>query len=51
MGRALQDFVARTKRKGYKKLLTGKDTVPTAREYEKMVAKGKSGNDIIGKIQ
>ena len=31
-------FLARSKKKGYKKLLTGKDDIPTAEEYEKVVA-------------
>ena len=41
-------FLARSKKKGYKKLLTGKDDIPTAEECEKAVADGrKSRDDII----
>ena len=44
-----EKFLARsTKKKGYKKLLTGKDEIPTAEEYQKAVAdERKSGDDII----
>ena len=43
-----EKFLARSKKKGYKKLLTGKENIPTADEYEKAVADGrKSGDDII----
>ena len=43
-----EKFLARSKRKGYKKLLTGKDTIPMAEEYEKAVAEGKkSGEDTV----
>ena len=47
MGKVVREFLARSKRKGYKKLLTGKDAVPMAEEYEKAVAKGKNGDDIV----
>ena len=33
--------------KGYKKLLTWKDRVPAAEEYETTVAKGKNRDDIV----
>ena len=40
--------MARSKKKGYKKLLTGKENIPTAEEYEKAVADGReSWDDII----
>ena len=42
-----KNVLARRKRKGCKKLLTGNDTVPTAEEYEKKAAKGKSGYGIV----
>ena len=43
-----EKFLARSKKKGYKKLLTGKENIPTAEEYEKAVADGrKSGDDMI----
>ena len=47
MGSVVQEFLARSKRKGYKKLLTEKDTVPTAKKYKKAVAKVKNGDTII----
>ena len=51
MGKVVREFLARSKRKGYKKLLTGKDTVPTAEEYENVVAKSnKSGNGILVRL-
>ena len=37
-----EKYLARSKKKGYKKLLTVKDIVPTAEEYEKTVAEGKN---------
>ena len=40
-------MLARSNRKSYKKLLTGKDTVPTTKEYEKTVVKSKNGEDIV----
>ena len=41
-------FLARSKKKGYKKLLTGKYDVLTAEGYEKAVANGrKNADDII----
>ena len=43
-----EKFLARSKRRGYKRLLIGKDTVPTAEEYENAVAKNdRSGDNII----
>ena len=48
MGRVVRETLARSKKKGHKKLLTGKDDIPTAKEYEKAVTGGrKSGDDII----
>ena len=47
MGRVVQDFLSKSKRKGYKKLLTGKDIAPTAKEYEKAVAEGKNDDHIV----
>ena len=47
MGSVVQEFLARSKRKGYKKLLTEEDTVLTAKEYEKSVTKGMSGDAIV----
>ena len=41
------EFLARSKRKGYKKFLTVKDTVPTAEECEKALSKSKNRNDIV----
>ena len=34
-------FLEKSKKKGYKKLLTGKDEIPTAKEYDKAVADGR----------
>ena len=43
-----EKFLARSKKKGYKKFLTGKDDIPTAEEYEKAVADVReSGDNII----
>ena len=40
--------MSKKQEKGYKKLLTGKDDIPTAKEYEKAVTNGReSGDDII----
>ena len=47
MRRLIRDFLARKEKKGYKKLLTEKNTVPTAEEYEKATAKGKNGDNIV----
>ena len=47
LGRLVGEFLERSKRKGYKKLLTGKDTVPRAKEYEKAAAEGKKGDGIV----
>ena len=40
-------FLARSKRKVYKKLLIGKERVPTSKEHEKAVAEGSAGNKIV----
>ena len=43
-----EKFLARSKRRGYKRLLIGKDTVPMAKEYENAVTKNdKSGDNVI----
>ena len=43
-----EKFLPRSKKKGHRKLLTGKDAIPTAEEYEKVVAESnKSGNNIV----
>ena len=40
------NFLARSKRKVYKKLLIEKERVPTSKEHEKAVAEGSAGNKI-----
>ena len=48
MGRVVRYFISKKQENVYKKLLTWKDEIPTAKEYEKAVADGrKSGEDII----
>ena len=47
MRRAVREMLARSKTKSYKNLLTGKDTVPMAKEYQEAVAEGKNGDDLI----
>ena len=43
-----EKFLARSKRRGYKRLLIGKDAAPTVKEYENAVAKNdKSGDNVI----
>ena len=39
--------LVRSKRQSYKKFLTRKDTVPTTKEYKKVVVKSENGEDIV----
>ena len=45
-----EKFLARSKRRGYKRLLIGKDTVPTAEDYESAVAKNDKSRDNMIKL-
>ena len=47
IGKGGQNRFARSKRKGHKNLLNGKNAVQTAKEYKKTVAKGKTRDNII----